>query len=92
MTALYRLYTEDKPNLTDIVSAWFTGASLFMVTGLYAGVTERGAVIEILGTDSATDRACVHGLAREIIVTNQQTEVLILTHASAGLTSERVTR
>ena len=72
---VYRLYTEDKPGLVDLVKRYVPGATLFYGIGLYDGHVEAARVIEIVGT-LADLQSIVH-LAGDIRVTNAQTSVLV---------------
>ena len=77
MTHLYRLYTEHQTEvaLYPLISALFTGATVYASRGLWQGVAETGAVIEVLG--SHEDRAKVFILARNIREAFAQTAVLV---------------
>lgn len=72
---LYRLYTEDKANLTAIVSQLFPSATLIHTVGLWQGQLETGRIIEIVGFPSDSQR--VLALARRIKTENKQDAVLV---------------
>lgn len=77
MTHLYRLYTEQQTEQTlyPLISALFTGATVYASRGLWQGVAETGAVIEVLGFHE--DRAKIFLLARNIRDAFEQTAVLV---------------
>lgn len=77
MTHIYRLYTEAQTEtaLYPLISALFSGASVYASRGLWEGKTETGSVIEILG--SHEDRAKVFTLARNIHEAFAQDTVLV---------------
>lgn len=72
---LYRLYTEDKPNLTALVSQFFPSATLIHTVGLWNHQLEQGRVIEIVGYPHDAQR--VYALARRIKADNAQEAVLV---------------
>jgi hypothetical protein len=86
--AVYRLYTEHKSNLTDIIAQWFDGATIIQTVGLWRGQTEIGAIVEIIG--QASDRARIIALARQIRDTNEQQCVLVLYSTGNGWQSLNV--
>lgn len=90
MTTVYRLYTEDRPNLRAIIARYFDAATMFHADGLWHGATEPAAIIEIVA-DDATARYLVHTLATAIAIENQQTEVLMLVSSTHGLEQLHVT-
>lgn len=75
---IYRLYTETKPNLVELTSRYFKGASLIPAWGLWQGEKELSAIIEIIGESS--DLQSIVNLAGDIREVNQQTEVLVTWH------------
>ena len=76
----YRLYTETKPNLLELVSRYFPGATLIPAIGLWTGKTEDSAVIEIVATASTSDLQKVVNLAGDIRHMNAQSAVLVTWH------------
>lgn len=72
---LYRLYTEERSNLTTLIRRYFHGATLLIGTGLYDGLSEVCAVIEVIGTLADLQR--VFDLAGDIRVANGQTSVIV---------------
>lgn len=60
---VWRLYTESRPNLADIVARHFEGATLLSGTGLWQGKTENCTVIEIVteGVENDADIAVYPG-------------------------------
>ena len=79
----YRLYTEDKANLFNLVTSLFVDATtLYHAVGLWKGETQLSRVIEILGTRA--DLPKVRELAELIRQANHQTAVY-LTHAVVEL-------
>ncbi len=77
MTYIYRVYTEQQTEhaLYPLVSALFTGATVYPAKGLWEGKAETSAVIEILGGHE--DRAKVFLLARNIREAFAQQAVLV---------------
>src|SRR5260370_15225232 len=47
---LYRIYTEDRQNLSEIVGRYFGGFTILAADGVYEGVNESSAVVEIIAT------------------------------------------
>lgn len=74
MTAIYRIYTEDRANLLQIVARHFSGANLQHTSGLWQGEVEAGAIVEIIGAIADAPRAVA--LAEDIVRENEQAEVL----------------
>lgn len=72
---VWRIYTEDAPNLPELVSRYVDGATLTLGTGLYCGQPEMCRVIEIIGPARLT--AKVRFLAEDIKAVNGQREVLV---------------
>lgn len=91
MTAVYRLYTEDRANLRDIIARYFSGATVFHADGLWLDCVEPAAVIEIIAADDATARLQVHTLATYIACENQQSEVMVLVQSARGLEQLHIT-
>lgn len=75
MDTRYRLYTEEKPNLRELVSAMFRSYTMFPAEGVWEGHSENSAVIELIGEKA--DAPMVARLAERIRVTNDQTAVLV---------------
>jgi len=77
VTHLYRIYTEQQTEqaLYPLISALFSGATVYPSRGLWEGKTEDSTVIEVLG--SHEDRAKVFILARNIREAFAQTAVLV---------------
>lgn len=73
-TVCYRLYTEEKLNLPELVGSMFAGATIFATTGLWQFGLEHTCVIEIIDTPFARQR--VLDLAQVIRQMNNQTAVL----------------
>ena len=72
---LYRLYTEDKGNVAQLVAPYFDSCTVLTATGYWRGIAEPSVVVEILGT--AQDSEKVARLAEHIRVTNAQESVLV---------------
>ena len=72
---VYRLYTEDSRNLAELISRYFAGATIVYGTGLWVGVVETGAVIEIVATKG--DLQDIVSLAGDIKMVNHQSSVLV---------------
>lgn len=84
MDTRYRIYTEDKPNLQELVGAEFESFTMFLAEGVWRGESENSAVIEILG--HAGDRPKVLQVAERIRVTNDQTAVLVTSEPVRSVT------
>ena len=72
---VYRLYTEDFPNLKDLTSRYFSGATFLYGNGLWMDVVEATTVIEVVGT--IADLQSITHLAGDIRAVNNQQAVLI---------------
>jgi hypothetical protein len=72
---MWRLYTEYKDNLANLVLKHFSGATILPGTGIWQGGKEQSACIEI-ASDSA-DMNPFKALAEEIKAVNHQKEVLV---------------
>lgn len=72
---VWRLYTQDFPNLPELVSRYVDGATLTLSTGLWEGKREMARVIEIIGP--ANLAAKIRFLAEDIKTLNRQAGVLI---------------
>lgn len=77
VSAVYRIYTETRDNLVQLVSRYFEGATLYSAVGLWEGQTEPSTTVEIIGVPS--DRTRVLQLARAILQVNAQSSVLVTT-------------
>lgn len=75
MPITYRIYTEDKVGLVQLISRYFAGASIIDAIGVWQGGTELARIIEIVGTRTDLQRVC--DLAGDIKVANQQSSVLV---------------
>ena len=73
---LYRIYTEDKPNLNRLAGAYFDGFTLLQGIGYWKGQPEACAVIEIIAEES--EAKAIYCLARSIRLTNHQESVLVV--------------
>ena len=71
----YRLYTEFYPNLLELTSRYFDGATLYFGDGLYQGNVEHSGVIEIIAKED--DLQKVVFLAGDIKHMNNQESVLV---------------
>ncbi len=80
---VFRIYTEDFPNLQDLVSRYFGGFTIFPTTGVWAGFTENSTVIEIIGTHA--DLQTIVHLAGDIRIVNNQTAVLVTWNPTSSL-------
>ena len=72
---LYRIYTEDRQNLSEIVGRYFGGFTILAAYGVYEGINESSAVIEIIASRE-TLQTIVH-LAGDIKHRNAQSSVLV---------------
>lgn len=86
-SVVYRLYTEDKPNVRELVSRYFDGATILFARGLWQGQTEDSVVIEIVALKSDLQKV-VH-LAGDIREVNQQTAVFMTYQTVKSLLIER---
>lgn len=84
MAKLYRIATEDNPNLPTLASGFFDSFYLTNGVGYWKGQAEKGAAIEVLTDD--VDK--VHQLAEYIRSVNHQEAVYIM---GFDATSELVT-
>jgi hypothetical protein len=73
---LYRIATEHKDNLPDIVARYFESFYLTTGVGYWKGQAEVGATIEVIGTDK--DRATIGRLAHVIRLENDQEAVYVV--------------
>jgi hypothetical protein len=48
MHVRYRIYTESKDNIADLVSKFFDNFTLYHGTGYYKGISENSVTIEII--------------------------------------------
>jgi len=70
---LYRVFTETKPGLAELVSKRFDGFTLVPATGYWLGEPEQSTVIEIVTDDGWS----VFELAEDIKEVNGQDAVLV---------------
>lgn len=75
LDTLYTLYTEDKPNVAELVSRYFTGATIYHASGLWNGALESTIVVEIVASE--TDLQNIVNLAGDIKHANAQDSVLV---------------
>lgn len=75
---LYRIYTETKPNLGEIVSRTFEGFTILKGTGYWKGQSEESSVIEIMLPVDAFEQRKVRDVARTIQSENKQQAVLVV--------------
>ena len=74
-TVLFSLYTEDRPNLVQLIARYFDGATIYSAHGIWKGAIEKTTVIEIVGTFANLQR--IFDLAGDIRVLNNQGSVLV---------------
>jgi len=80
-SVVYRLYTETRDNLADIIARYFPGATLTHGSGIWTDdangklVFERSTVVEIVATRDDLQR--IANLAGDIKHVNAQTCVLV---------------
>lgn len=72
---VFRLYTERRPNLRQIVDFFVPAATFYRAKGLWHGLTEDSMVIEIVGSEA--DTKTVRALARAIRKASGQSSVLM---------------
>ena len=80
---VFTLYTESKPNLSELVTRYFDGATITYGLGLWQGTTEPAAVIQIFGWLENLQNIVF--LAGDIKTVNAQQTVLITWHAVTRL-------
>lgn len=78
---LYRLYTERRDNLPEIVARFFPGFTLFDAVGFWDNVHEDTTIIEIIDLDGPEVMDHIHELADTIRTANGQHAVLITSHS-----------
>lgn len=83
-TVVYNLYTENFPNLPDLVTRYFDGATIYDGLGVWQGTQEQSAVIEIIG--HRDDLQAVTHLAGDIKHVNKQQSVIVTWHRVDTLT------
>lgn len=89
---VYRLYTEDKLNLLDLIARYFDGATVINAIGIWQRSTELSKVIEIVGT--LADLQNIVHLAGDIRHVNGQSSVLVTWQRLGGrldITEQAVT-
>jgi len=87
LAVVYKLYTEDKSGLIELIARYFDSATLTYGVGLWQGKTEASRIIEIVGT--LADLQKVINLAGDIRVKNNQSCVLVTwSHATSFLSTE----
>lgn len=79
----YRIYTELRHNLLGLTSDLFASATLMVAMGLWEGLKEESAIIEIVGAD--VDYHKVLKLAETIRDTNNQSAVLVTRESIASV-------
>ena len=72
---VFRIHTEDRPNLRTLVGSRVQAFTLLQGVGMWKGVEEPAAVVEIIGTGA--DRANVMALAGLIRDINRQQAVYV---------------
>lgn len=83
MDIRYRIYTERKENLSEIVGRYFDGFTLFEGLGFWKGKPEKSTtVIEILATPSRKRK--IHNVARDILRENKQESVIVTSESIRG--------
>lgn len=79
----YRIYTEYKPGLSELVMRYFAGATIYDGIGIWADGRELASIIEIVGVRSDLQR--IADLAGDIKTVNHQSSVLVTWHAVSRL-------
>ena len=76
---IYRILTEDKGNIAQIVSKHFDAFTIIRAQGYWKGTAENSVVIELdsLGLADMLFSSRVHILATDIKTTNNQDAVLV---------------
>ena len=72
---VYRIYTENRPNIDCIVSRYFVGFTRVNAIGFYENVQEPAVIIEIIASADALQD--IVNLAGDIKYVNAQESVLI---------------
>lgn len=73
---LYRIYTETKPNLGEIVSRTLESFTILKGTGYWQGQSEESSVIEVMADEHS--RSLVQFIAYAIRSENNQQAVLVV--------------
>ena len=73
---LYRILTEDKPNVQSLASRYFDAFTLIHATGIWRGTQEASAIIEIDATNADT-WSKVQTLVTDLREYNHQEAVLV---------------
>lgn len=77
---MYRIITETKPELSTIVSKYFSGFTMLFGRGYSNGKSEACTVIEIDTVDGEPNpKARIQSIVSEIKLTHKQTSVLVQT-------------
>lgn len=82
---LYRLYTEDKGNLAQLVTRYFEGFTILKGTGYWKGTAEPSAIIEVLTSDAESVRSLATLIRR---YNTQETVYITRTEVSLEVVSE----
>ena len=87
MNTLYRLYVEriNLPLLQATVSGYFDGYTLVWSTGFWRGLREQSVIVEVIASNSETDRIKVYDLAVALRIALSQNTVIV-TEQSVSVT------
>jgi len=72
----YRIYTERKPNVGEIVSQYFDGFTLIPTEGYWKGKREESVIVEVIA--SGPMRQKVREMAETLKEINGQESVLVV--------------
>ena len=75
VSVVYRLYTETRDNLVELVSRYFDGATLLHGIGIWQGNHEDATIVEVIATSADLQR--IVNLAGDIKHVNAQSSVLV---------------
>lgn len=73
---IYRVYTEDKPRLVELVSAFLPAATVYHASGLYNRASENAAIVEVIAPDTRETDETIARLCAEIGRVGKQDSVL----------------
>jgi len=73
----YSIYTEDKGNISAMVSMFFDGCTVTNAIGYWKGIQEDSVIITIVCKDTKQNRDRIEILQKHIKVHNKQESVLV---------------
>jgi len=73
----YRLYTERKDNLKQLVSKYFQGFTVILAEGYWEGIGEPSAIIELVIEGTLTQVIHIEAVIQDIKIVNEQQSVMV---------------